>query len=159
MTAKDCLQQHVDAYDKLGFPEHGIHERTILKYGQEWTGSKWTSFRGTGLRKMPMGRCFSNCLTYAAFRDDVTYCEGYGFSGFMPVHHAWLLRDGIVCDPTWRNSIVKMEETEWSYIGIEIDWQPLMKHYHDSWSGSFLTIIAENKLDVRDFISSEAVAA
>jgi hypothetical protein len=66
---------------------------------------------------------------------------------------------GKVCDPTWRNSIVKMDETEWSYIGVEIDWEPLMKHYHDSWSGSFLTIIFENRLNLEDFIIGERIAA
>lgn len=159
-TAKECLEHDIAAYDTLGFPNHGILERMTLEYGQEWTGTKWTSFRGTGLRRKPLRRCFANCLEYSISRDDVSYCEGYAYCGALVCHHAWLLYEGRVCDPTWRHTIQEwIPENEWSYVGVEIDTTALMSYYVRSWSGSFLTIIAENRLDLADFIVREEVAA
>jgi hypothetical protein len=47
--------------------------------------------------------CFDNSYKAAlASRGNLSYVEGYAFSKFMPVHHAWNIdRDGKIVDTTW----------------------------------------------------------
>lgn len=153
---KTYLEQEVHAWDTLGF--QAPMQRLVLEHGQEWTGNKWTSFRGSGLRKMKVRECFANCLKTALWRNDVIYCEGYAYCGGLVAHHAWLLYDGRVADPTWRMGDFKRPEEEWSYIGVAFDHRKIMPSYVNSWSASFLEIILSNNFNIADFMY-ERVAA
>lgn len=95
----------------------------LLANGQEFHGTPWTTFRGSGYRKMAQRRCFENSLRMAIRDPRLTYYEGFAFSGLIPVHHAWCVDlDGRVVDFTWRKSVqTSYPENEWSYFGIGWD--------------------------------------
>lgn len=87
--------------------------QTILTHGVEW------EYKPTP-RKYKMrqvGQCFRNAYQAALHHSELTYCEGYAYSGILPLHHAWCVdRDGFVVDLTWRNSSDRIPELE--YLGI-----------------------------------------
>jgi hypothetical protein len=95
----------------------------LLDRGQEFSGTKWTAFRGTGYRKMTPALCFNNCFHAAYNYEELTYYEGYATSNFiMPVHHAWCVDEqGRVVDFTWRAKQALHLEEEWEYFGIGFD--------------------------------------
>jgi hypothetical protein len=94
----------------------------LLLHGQEFQGTKWTTFRGRGYRKMRPRQCFYNAWIMSLARDDLTYYEGFAYSGLITVHHAWCIdSDGLVVDPTWRAKNYKLPENEWDYFGVGFD--------------------------------------
>ena len=94
----------------------------LLMNGQEWRGTKWTKFRGRGYRKQTPQYCFHNSWNYSLIFPDLTYYEGYAYSGLMAVHHAWCVDpDGLVVDPTWRAKNYKLPEDKWEYFGVGFD--------------------------------------
>lgn len=67
-------------------------------------------------------QCYRNSLLLAAARPELTYTEGYAFSGTVPicVTHAWCTDpDGVVVDPTWskRNGLA-VDFSKASYYGV-----------------------------------------
>lgn len=97
-------------------------EEFVLKYGQEFKNympkPKW-------VKKGIIKECFSNCFKEATTHPDrLTYCEGYAL-GVIPVHHAWLLYDDKVIDPTWDGRNIVKEHTE--YFGIKFNFKYIMK--------------------------------
>lgn len=74
-------------------------EDFVLKCGQKFEDyiprPKW-------VKKGIIKQCFSNCYKEVRRnRDKLIYCEGYAYSGIIPVHHAWLIYENKVIDPTW----------------------------------------------------------
>jgi len=59
--------------------------------------------------------CFYNCqMTVLETHYNYQYYEGYALNSIgLPIHHAWLVGDGSVIDPTW-------EEPGQIYYGIHI---------------------------------------
>ena len=73
----------------------------------------------------------------------LTYCEGYCYSGLMPVHHAWVLLDGKLVDVTrslrpeapqefidgrapqedLRDRILGAVPDGWGYLGLEFSYE------------------------------------
>ena len=93
----------------------------LLEYGQEFKGYPWKKFRGRGYRMMKRNHCFENAFKMADWMG-LRYCEGYAFTGVIPVHHAWCLDDdGLVVDPTWRESLIRKPQATWDYFGITFD--------------------------------------
>lgn len=98
----------------------------LLEYGQDFSGTPWTKFRGSGYRKMRQQMCFANCWFASLIRDELTYCEGFAYAGLISAHHAWCLDDqGRVVDFTWRKSVQnRLPEVEWQYFGVRIEQSP-----------------------------------
>lgn len=94
----------------------------LLEFGQEWNGTHWKDFRGSGYRMRKPNHCFENAFR-AADRYGLLYCEGYATTGILPVHHAWCLDDqGRVVDFTWRaDKAGRAPQDEWHYFGITFD--------------------------------------
>ena len=62
--------------------------------------------------------CFQNCFIAATtYPDDLIYCEGYAMA-MIPIHHAWLLFDGKVFDPTW-DLIKPYKDNIPEYYGVQ----------------------------------------
>jgi len=62
--------------------------------------------------------CFRNCFIAATtYPDLLTYCEGYAMA-MIPVHHAWLLYNGQVLDPTW-DLIKPYQDSIPEYYGVQ----------------------------------------
>lgn len=58
-------------------------------------------------------QCFMNATNLYFERKDLTYCEGYGYSGLITTHHAWCIdSSGMVYDNTWEDPV------KCSYFGI-----------------------------------------
>jgi hypothetical protein len=91
-------------------------EALVLRYGHEYRGSRWDSWKGRGYRKRRTKECFANAADYSARYSDLTYVEGFAaLRQGRPVHHAWCITpDSGVVDPTW--STDADESTE--YFGI-----------------------------------------
>lgn len=51
----------------------------------------------------PLKACFNNAFSASAQHPHLRYAEGYAFSGFFPVSHAWCVdvETGAIVDPTW----------------------------------------------------------
>lgn len=91
-----------------GFHYNGI-ENLILREGEVFTPSKSLPHP---LKKMQLGLCFMNAHRAEGLLTGWKYTEGYALSrGLIPMHHAWLSKDGVAVDPTWHG-----ENTE--HIGI-----------------------------------------
>jgi hypothetical protein len=94
----------------------------LLLHGQEFQGTKWTKFRGRGYRKMTPRQCFLNAWMMSLIFNELTYYEGFAYSGLITVHHAWCIdSEGLVVDPTWRAKNYKLPEIEWEYFGVGFD--------------------------------------
>jgi hypothetical protein len=94
----------------------------VVANGQEWTGTRWTKFRGRGYRKMEKQMCFANAWYMSLIFDELTYYDGWASAGVWPVHHGWCVDDnGLVVDPTWRKLNHENPEEEWEYFGVGFD--------------------------------------
>ena len=114
-------------------------EEFILQYGQHYpeyqTKPKW-------VKKGIIKECFSNCLhALMGNSDRLIYCEGYA-SGVIPVHHAWLMLDGKVVDPTWHGRDIVSPKTE--YFGIQFNTQYVLKVARESGYYGVLDNFAQN---------------
>lgn len=97
-------------------------EEFVLAHGQRFLNymprPKWVK-RGV------VKQCFSNCFDEMLKNPSkLIYCEGYA-TGVIPVHHAWLLYDGKVIDPTWHDRGIVREHTE--YFGIAFQYKYVLK--------------------------------
>ena len=93
----------------------------MLDVGQEFTQaipvSSYTDKYQDTLRQ-----CYRNSMLLVAKHSELTYVEGYAFSGTVPicVTHAWCVNaDGVVVDPTWsmRNGL-QIDFSQASYYGV-----------------------------------------
>jgi len=57
--------------------------------------------------------------------DRLVYCEGYA-TGVIPVHHAWLLYDGQVIDPTWDGRIAPANQ-QVEYYGVAFSYDYVIR--------------------------------
>jgi hypothetical protein len=109
------LEEAVAFYARQGQPADAIARRPealVLRYGQPFRGTPWSTWRGRGWRRRKAKQCFHNAMDYS-YRDGLSYAEGYA-ADISVVHHAWCVtEDGRVVDPTWHDT---NEETE--YFGI-----------------------------------------
>ena len=103
---------------------YGCMEDFVLRNGQSYDivipKPKW----------VPQGvikECFSNCLNCVIrYPDLLTYCEGYATSNIMPVHHAWLLYQGQVIDPTWSHKKLHYLK-QVGYFGVAFKYEYVTK--------------------------------
>lgn len=58
-----------------------------------------------GMRRGRLKECFTNALMASTIHPNLRYTEGFAYSGFFPVAHAWLtdIETGAIYDPTWIN--------------------------------------------------------
>lgn len=96
--------------------QYSCLEEFVLLNGTSYTNKmsrpKWVP-------KGAIKECFSNCFN-AIIRhpNKLVYCEGYA-TALIPVHHAWLLYDGKIIDPTW--DAQKIDAVE--YFGIAFNYE------------------------------------
>lgn len=104
----------------------------ILNNGKKFSGRSLTSEEEKKLQRLLTSplyhprRCFYNCQMIMMSSREYQYFEGYGQTetiGFN-LEHAWLIKDGILYDPTWRNG------TE--YFGVEIPYETIRKSILDT---------------------------
>jgi len=96
----------------------------VLREGRPYESVKWTTWRGTGYRRGPERRCFSNAFDLALQHyPELDYVEGFATTGLIGVHHAWCATpDGRVVDPTWREVTREDRPVDsWAYLGIPLD--------------------------------------
>jgi len=107
---EDALRQLADA-----LPDTGLNMyRWVLENGVEFERAPLPP---TIFPKTPK-ECYNNCVALILRRQDVrrdmVYVEGYGFNGFFPCAHAWLVtKDGKVVDPTWAGPRVVEAAAYW----------------------------------------------
>lgn len=97
-------------------------EELVLSHGRKFDQiirrPKW-------IKKGVIKECFSNCLKeLMRYPDRLVYCEGYA-TGVIPVHHAWLLYEGKVIDPTWDGRDIIKDHTE--YFGIPFNYNYVLR--------------------------------
>lgn len=81
------------------------------------------------IKKGIIKQCFKNCFSSVVENpDDLIYCEGYA-AGLIPTHHAWLLYQGQVIDPTWHN---RFKSIKYEYIGIPFKFNYVLKVAHET---------------------------
>lgn len=86
-------------------------EAFVTKYGRSYD---WRPLP-ENIKRGPMQQCFDNAYKLALRRKELTYVEGYA-TRVIPVYHAWCAtKDGIVVDPTWRES---KYDDELAYYGV-----------------------------------------
>jgi hypothetical protein len=94
----------------------------LLEHGEEFQGARWRTHHGKGYRMGKVRECFQNAFLRTLYFDNLTYCEGYAFSGLLPVHHAWCVDENdVVVDPTWREKKNREPAANWEYFGVRLD--------------------------------------
>lgn len=92
--------------------KYSCFEEFVLKNGKKF---EKIIKRPSWVNRGEIKECFSNCFSeMVSHKSELTYCEGYAFSGLLPVHHAWLLYEGKVIDPTWE----KLKISDLEYFGV-----------------------------------------
>lgn len=58
-----------------------------------------------GMRRGELKACYRNALMSSMVGENLRYTEGYAWSGWFPVAHAWVtdIETGAIYDPTWIN--------------------------------------------------------
>lgn len=116
------LQNTVDGWERVGYP--ALLERFILKYGEEFRGSK----RPKGVRKWAMKECFRNTSHRLLRVPHSDYYEGYAMSDEFqfPFLHAWNIEEGRVVDLTLK------DPEKYQYLGMKFSekvlWHEQVKH-------------------------------
>ena len=78
-------------------------------------------------RKFELKQCFYNAQMLVLNDDsgELQYAEGWAHSGFIPVHHGWVLLNGKVIDLTWKDrkgeSRVGRTLGDFAYLGVRFD--------------------------------------
>lgn len=115
LTAMANIRQHFVDSGALKMPgaRYTSMEQLVLDLGRLMPVAA-EPYEATGAPKM----CYQTAGRYAIDHADdetVIYVEGFacGLACF-PVHHAWLLVDGEVFDPTWGHN------PDFAYIGVPI---------------------------------------
>lgn len=105
---KDYLETASTAF-KNPDREFGSFEEFLLKRGKliesapltkEVADDLWGLLR---LTTFEIKRCYWNAQQIVHWHDDCQYYEGYALqAGLIPMHHAWVVYEGVVVDVTWR---------------------------------------------------------
>jgi len=85
--------------------------------------------------------------------DKLIYCEGFA-TGVIPVHHAWLLYDNQVIDPTW-DHMKEINDRKPEYFGIPFKLEYVAKtiretEYYsvlDNWVQRFPLLTGVHKIE------------
>lgn len=103
--------------DQMGPPagfKYASMEAFVLRHGRPFSSSKPTAEQRAYLRdvarsmRFVMKQCFANAQQLLVTEhmmggDRLRYAEGWASTGFLPVHHGWLVLDGkILVDPTFK---------------------------------------------------------
>lgn len=130
VSAAGTLREHLTQYRDFVTatwkrPPNHLHYAgdldMALREGREFRSVPWSTWRGTGYRRMTERECFRNAHLTALGHPELTYCEGFATTGLIPVHHAWCADpEGRVVDPTWREAGHDPVET-WEYLGVPFD--------------------------------------
>ena len=113
---------------------------------REWFLSKSETFNtvdlGLSRKLQKLNQCKKKQCYYNAWKSDITghyrYFEGFVISDDLPIslEHSWLVKDGVVIDPT----LIIGNRLGDEYFGIEIKRGWLNKHVLDTeTTGGFLT--------------------
>lgn len=121
---KDYLKFMVDFRKKCNYPKdfkYCCFEEFVLENGNFFSNIKKPNW----VKRGEIKNCFSNCFIEATRHPyDLTYCEGYAM-GVIPVHHAWLLYNGKVIDPTWDGRDIINDKSE--YFGVPFSNKYILK--------------------------------
>lgn len=146
------LQQMVEMRRTMTLPakfKYCCLEDFVLSNGKKFNKipkPKW-------VKKGIIKQCFSNCLeAVLKHPDKLTYCEGYA-SGIIPVHHAWLLYENQVIDPTWVGK--SFEDRNPEYMGVPFKIEYVVKiaketNYYsvlDNWTQGYPLFTNEHKIE------------
>lgn len=113
----DMLNERVALFEQAGCPS--LLERFVLRNGQEREGNALPR----DIRKAKPKMCFMNAAHLATQMDGVEYYEGLAITDRipLPIHHAWVVRDGVLIDNTWANPRAAR------YLGVHIPKRTLIK--------------------------------
>jgi tRNA nucleotidyltransferase (CCA-adding enzyme) len=101
---------------------HG-YEDFVLRHGKLFQHGPSESEVEYEFHAKTRKECFRNALLAAISHPELTYVEGYAYTGLIPVHHAWLVdQHGRVHDPTWEGL-----EGERVYLGVPFSTEYLSK--------------------------------
>lgn len=133
--------------------DHGRVYEFVLEHGQEFKGTRWTTFRGRGYHKMAKRFCFANAWEMSQVHPELTYFEGYAFGGIVAADHAWCVdEEGRVVDFTWRmHDDRAIPEREWDYFGVGFDSWALAEWWDAKEMASVLTELTLRG-DATDFV-------
>lgn len=101
MTLVESMQQEVEGLERLGFPREKSLKAMVLDHGQAYELDREASAQ---MDKGPCKMCFANATHAALWMAELTYVEGFAYSGIIPVHHAWVINQaGYALEVTWRD--------------------------------------------------------
>lgn len=84
-------------------------EDLVKRHGKQFTAQPLPEEYGL----MEAKNCYNNAFILAAANPELTYVEGYAYSGILPIHHAWVVdAEGRVIDPTW------IDPVNCTYFGV-----------------------------------------
>lgn len=97
----NAAKQMVEAFASFkcgGYPE-------LLERGEEFKGRVDSGtvphLKSWAKRHKPRaGQCYMNAQRYVIDHPNAKYYEGYWYGGLIPVHHGWVVEDGVVVDMT-----------------------------------------------------------
>lgn len=94
MDIQTFLRERIEQWGAIGHP--ALMERFIDRNGTVFQPAPYA-----GVRMTPK-MCFQNSTEFV-YEHGGLYAEGYGWRQGFPllVHHAWVVKDGRVIDPTW----------------------------------------------------------
>lgn len=122
---EDFLKFTVDFRKQCSRPNdwrYCCFEELILSHGRKF---EQVVRRPKWVQKGIIKECFANCLKEVVKHPDrLVYCEGYA-TGVIPTHHAWLLYEGKVIDPTWDGRDIIKDHTE--YFGIPFNYNYVLR--------------------------------
>jgi hypothetical protein len=107
MDIQTFLRERITTWGQIGHP--ALMERFIDRNGECYEADPFTGTR------MTPNLCFQNAALFV-YEHGGLYAEGYGWRQNLPllIHHAWVVWDGRVIDPTW-----DQPET-YQYLGVTL---------------------------------------
>lgn len=150
---QEYLQTMTEMRKMLPPPEdfkYNCIEAFVLAHGRQFNKipkPKW-------VKKGIIKQCFSNCFEEALRHPDkLVYCEGYA-TGVIPVHHAWLLYNDKIIDPTW-DHMKEFNDRKPEYFGISFKLEYVAKtieetgYYSvlDNWTQRFPLLTGVHKIE------------
>jgi hypothetical protein len=87
-------------------------QRLVLRRGVLFSKVRTSFFSPSALTEQK--QCFKNAMLLCSYYPGSLYCEGYATDPTLPIvfHHAWVVAEGEVIDPTWR------QRDRCSYMGL-----------------------------------------